>query len=950
MPTCRRKRVLLTQPSQSLLNTLQSDPHKEVYYLAQTGEIFESYESYAARMSFYRLKQFQCEVTGKSGLDYFQALESEQQEARTMHSRFPEPLKSAVLKSVQWQVIGRLDHLVDAVFDRFKDRYYPDERVFVDIQSDKYYARIVQVFPPRPTLAAPNRQASSSSSTISDEENTPIHKIAEDLKTPLADSITRDDPNKYYYKIQILEEDKSAKSGGGNKGKESSKTSKYSGSLMDVRCSDMRYVLLSLNRVCFWSPHVAVLFTLIALIQSRDRLSFSKSILRRFIRECVEREAAVASPWVVKTVIAMRYGVDTVMPEETRISVENLKKGESDKRKKAWEDKEGPPTKKQKKSAVGEEEKGEQERREREEQEREEKAQRAKEESERLAAEKKKKKPVRYPTEDLDIAIGDKEKKAGMKVQKPAPSRIGMPFGTDNETNEAFLMAWNFLVVYGGPLHLSTFTVDEFEQAIRHSQPDIPCALISEVHSTLIYNLRTVPFTRHSAIISLFNSLKDGDIDTFGISTSALIDASRDIGNNWERAPLRLAEGREGWEESLIGCLKDHANLENFPRLREIFIRLLYTSDIQDEAVTAAGSRQATPESRSTPQQFTKRATPKERYHLLSSRDKIAILSFMCNLAVSSKAIHLHMESCEEQLTELRKQKIEVNRAKKQHLEDIAALTGESKEGEKIGDKKTNLNGEDTPIRDSSDLSDAPGSDGETETGSAAPSGRQSARRAQAKERELARAKLASQKQALAETRRLDEEVNKCERRLEQIERDFRKLLGAVRVKPLGRDRFYNRIWWFDGMGSASLIGSGGSVQYGSGRIFVQGPSEHDVEILQRREEDMSARRLAEEGEDGMLGVGEWAVYDELETIDEFVAWLNPKGVRELALKTSIAKWWQHIAPGIRRRQADLAQASNVKGQEASSSRRSARQKHTGSDTSREPYMTWTNRRAVNAS
>lgn len=54
-------------------------------------------------MSFYRLRQFQCEVTGKSGLDYFQAIESEQSEARTMHSRFPEQLKSGVLKSVQWR-------------------------------------------------------------------------------------------------------------------------------------------------------------------------------------------------------------------------------------------------------------------------------------------------------------------------------------------------------------------------------------------------------------------------------------------------------------------------------------------------------------------------------------------------------------------------------------------------------------------------------------------------------------------------------------------------------------------------------------------------------------------------------------------------------------------------------------------------------------------------------
>ena len=59
--------------------------------------------TYAARMSFYRLKQFQCEVTGKSGLDYFQALESEQLEARTMHSRFPEQLKPAILKAVQWR-------------------------------------------------------------------------------------------------------------------------------------------------------------------------------------------------------------------------------------------------------------------------------------------------------------------------------------------------------------------------------------------------------------------------------------------------------------------------------------------------------------------------------------------------------------------------------------------------------------------------------------------------------------------------------------------------------------------------------------------------------------------------------------------------------------------------------------------------------------------------------
>lgn len=88
---------------------------------------------------------------------------------------------------------------------------------------------------------------------------------------------------------------------------------------------------------------------------SRDRLAFSKSILRRFIRDSVIRDPAVASPWTVKAAIAARYGLDSVMPEETRKGVETIKKGEIDKRKKIWEDKEGPPTKKKKLTAAQEE-------------------------------------------------------------------------------------------------------------------------------------------------------------------------------------------------------------------------------------------------------------------------------------------------------------------------------------------------------------------------------------------------------------------------------------------------------------------------------------------------------------------------------------------------------------------------------------------------------------------
>jgi len=110
---------------------------------------------------------------------------------------------------------------------------------------------------------------------------------------------------------------------------------------------------------------------------------------------------------------------------------------------------------------------------------------------------------------------------------------------------------------------LSVFSLDEFESSLRHSVVDPPCPLLAEIHSTLIYNLRTVSFVRHSALLSLLKRKEDieNNDDTeesvFGITIDRLVAAMADVGNNWERVPLRFAEGREGWEDALVGCLKD---------------------------------------------------------------------------------------------------------------------------------------------------------------------------------------------------------------------------------------------------------------------------------------------------------------------------------------------------------------------------------------------------------
>ena len=166
-----------------------------------------------------------------------------------------------------------------------------------------------------------------------------------------------------------------------------------------------------------------------------------------------------------------------------------------------------------------------------------------------------------------------------MYIERPQFNR-DLPFNDTPGAFESFLMTWNFLVVYGyvisscflcffnkpfssQPLHLSTFSLDEFESAMRHSAADQPCSLLAEVHSTLIYNLRTVGFQRHGALLSLLKrkeeivASKDEEEAVCGVCIDDLIGAMADVGNNWERVPLRHTEGRDGWEDALVGCLKD---------------------------------------------------------------------------------------------------------------------------------------------------------------------------------------------------------------------------------------------------------------------------------------------------------------------------------------------------------------------------------------------------------
>lgn len=160
-----------------------------------------------------------------------------------------------------------------------------------------------------------------------------------------------------------------------------------------------------------------------------------------------------------------------------------------------------------------------------------------------------------------------------------------------------------------------------------------------------------------------------------------------------------------------------------------------------------------------------------------------------------------------------------------------------------------------------------------------------------AKAREVVKAKNAGRREVDKQRLELDEQIKangkKGELTVERrgsrllilvladdwVEREFRRWQGVSRCRPLGKDRFFCRYWWFDGVGGMDLVGQGSGVLYGTGRLFVQGPSQEDWDAVCGREkegeEDAVKRRTREEGgdEERLLGVDEWGFYEEEEEV-----------------------------------------------------------------------------------
>lgn len=181
-------------------------PDEEVFYCKVTNEIFRHYDDFFERTILCNSLVWSCAVTGRPGLTYQEALESEKRARQNLQS-FPEPLIIPVLYLTNLTHRSRLHEICDDIFAYVKDRYFVKETVEVIRNNGaRLQCRILEVLPPSHQNGFSNGHVSSvdgETIIISDSDD------SETQNSSFQNGKKRDaiDPLLFKYKVQATKKE-----------------------------------------------------------------------------------------------------------------------------------------------------------------------------------------------------------------------------------------------------------------------------------------------------------------------------------------------------------------------------------------------------------------------------------------------------------------------------------------------------------------------------------------------------------------------------------------------------------------------------------------------------------------------------------------------------------------------------------------------------------------------
>lgn len=331
-------------------------------------------------------------------------------------------------------------------------------------------------------------------------------------------------------------------------------------------------------------------------------------------------------------------------------------------------------------------------------------------------------------------------------------------------------------------------------------------------------------------------------------------------------------------------------------------------------------------------------------YEKVSVDQRISILSILMNLLLNGNVIRQHIDHVVDKSASLRREKLEIQKEIKLKIESAHAANKEVLEFQRtidIKDIKQRVEEMELSLLKTEE-------EKEKYYESKNKGGRPTQNFLPTEPSSLEKAIAASNPDflKLLNTRsdRIKEVDNLKKQRIE-IDKTLVEL-NTQRVRYLGRDRFWNRYWWFERNGLPNLGGNKGdeedeedgddnsglrgengrengqdedyqeeeesdgeydSETYLMGRIWVQGPSVLDQRHLLKNDEDGLKRKVAEEGEMVLKKENDWAYIDEVKDFEDLIVWLEDKGTRERALKKELKDCKNRIINSFKARLKFLA-------------------------------------------
>ncbi|KAL6705150.1 glycosyl transferase [Coniothyrium glycines] len=993
----KRKPVKLEPAPKSL------DDHTEIWVIEETGEVFTDYEGYLERYDFYQQKSFTCETTGHTGFTYFEAKESETEASKEINLIFPDGLRAPVLRYVQFQDHSRMDDLVNDVFDNFKEHFVIGDRVSIENDNSRRFGAIQDITDNSRTHNMFTGQAMedpvrSYTYVIKMDDN------GEVITKYRASELQRD--RKIYSKLilkQFLRNTVTREPWIGAPWKVKETLAKRFDISTKVPDHKTREAVLAHKRALQngqangHSPPVQQPFHQQGpnghgpQVNGHRHLPFPNHGRPGFVNFATSGPqqyaqnpglpppfAALNPPYIIAFPPhyhhnggppAPPYGgpPGVQLPPHLAHILQHPPQPIHMPFQTSFPHNQGPrPSLAPQPQQVPQ-----------------------------LA---KPFEPVKYPCEDLEIKLPRLvcERPALKFLSDDVPEDVEPPAvekktGILMKSVGSLLFAWETLNVHDVVYQLDSFTFDDFVDAMRFTHPEIQCELFVEIHCSVLKQIVNSAGTILPALPGLPETQDSEEEDSSRESTPTpepepLVRTTRSSLRKSEAQQL-VIKARTPTPEPPKELHKAANFIVDFDWIEQCKTRNFLEGGWEAIVVALLYRLSFDPAQKETCDEILGQLVPTEEeeptietiaanYVDLDVNLRISALDIILRLTISTDAFREQLVSAAQEMTRLRKEKIEHQRRRKDLADELFKLDLERKiqlpentpdspaDAKDVEDMDISM----TSIPDDSKLdieADEEEDKTVTKNNRTRPKNKRKAAAEEARKEKAKKVKAEAEKtkkqkaweRLLIDIRKKKDELRECEAMINELDDDLRETL-VHRSKVLGKDRFLNKYYWFEhnGMPFGGLpTSSTAEYGYANGRIWVQGPDKYELQPC-LEESAMAAdmekygftipqRKQKEEGATHLSNSNEWAYYDTPEDIDQLLLWLDERGCREKVLRKELQTFRDRIVEYMVIMRKHLAESQDTKGEdEENTTRISTRNKtYIDRESVKDRCLLWTN-------